>query len=154
MAAKWFNSLDTNSSRHKKIIKFAICVKLWQHNFTIAAVVKFLTKGLCLESGLHSLPSRRSRCPRSSQLKVSRKLVKRRQNHEVKSSTIRLIYQIKYYDLCKGYSIILLNNVFFQIKYVHSWYPIKYKYFNDTCLIADIFFWFFWYTKLIVVGKL
>ena len=30
----------------------------------IATVVKFLTKGLCSESGLHSLPSRSSRCPR------------------------------------------------------------------------------------------
>ena len=39
-------------------------MKLWQHNFTIDTVVKFLTKGLCSESGLHSLPSRSSRCPR------------------------------------------------------------------------------------------
>ena len=39
-------------------------MKLWQHNFTIATVVKLLTKGLCSESGLHSLPSRSSRYPR------------------------------------------------------------------------------------------
>ena len=39
-------------------------MKLWQHNFTIATGVKLLTKGLCSESGLHSLPSRSSRCPR------------------------------------------------------------------------------------------
>ena len=32
-------------------------MKLWQHNFTIATVVKSLTKGLCLESCLHSLLS-------------------------------------------------------------------------------------------------
>ena len=38
-------------------------MKLWQHNFTIATGVKLLTKGLCSESGLHSLPSRSSRCP-------------------------------------------------------------------------------------------
>ena len=37
---------------------------MWQHNFTIATVVKMLTKGLCPESGLHSLPSRTSRYPR------------------------------------------------------------------------------------------
>ena len=36
-------------------MKFAICVKLWQHNFTIATVVKLLTKGLCSESGLPSV---------------------------------------------------------------------------------------------------
>ena len=48
----------------KKHIKFTICVKLWQHNLTIATVVKLLTKGLCSESGLHSLPFRSSRCPR------------------------------------------------------------------------------------------
>ena len=42
----------------------AIYVKLWQHNFTIATVVKLLTKGLCSESGLHSLPFRSSRCLR------------------------------------------------------------------------------------------
>ena len=39
-------------------------MKLWQHNFTITTVVKLLTKGLCSESELHSLPSRSSRCPR------------------------------------------------------------------------------------------
>ena len=38
-------------------------MKLWQHNFTIATVVKLLTKGLSSESGLHSLPSRSSRYP-------------------------------------------------------------------------------------------
>ena len=37
--------------------------ELQQHNFTIATVVKLLTKGLCSESGLHSLPSRSSRYP-------------------------------------------------------------------------------------------
>ena len=33
----------------KKIMKYAFCVKLWQHNFTIAIVVKLLIKGLCSE---------------------------------------------------------------------------------------------------------
>ena len=41
-------------------------MKLWQHNFTIATVVKLLTKGLCLESGLNSLPSRSSWCPQTT----------------------------------------------------------------------------------------
>ena len=41
-------------------------MKLWQHNFTRATIVKLLTKGLCSESGLHGLPSRSSRCPRTS----------------------------------------------------------------------------------------
>ena len=39
---------------------------MWQHNFTIATVVKLLTKCLCSESSLHSLPSRSSWCPRPS----------------------------------------------------------------------------------------
>ena len=68
----------------KKIMKFAMWVKLWQHNFTIATVVKFLTKGLCSESGLHSPLSRSFRCPLINTLKrlhvryseVGQKLIK------------------------------------------------------------------------------
>ena len=30
-------------------MKYALCVKLWQHNFTIVIVVKLLIKGLCWE---------------------------------------------------------------------------------------------------------
>jgi hypothetical protein len=31
------------------IMKYAFCVKVWQHNFTIVIVVKLLINGLCLE---------------------------------------------------------------------------------------------------------
>ena len=48
----------------KKIMKYALCVTLCQHNFTIVIVHKLLVHGHCLESGLHRLPSRSSRCPR------------------------------------------------------------------------------------------
>ena len=58
----FFGHLENN---HKEEWSKTLCgVKLWQHNFTIATVVKLLTKGLCLESGLHSPLSRSSRCPR------------------------------------------------------------------------------------------
>ena len=46
-------------------MKYALCVKLCQHDFTIVIVHKLLVHGHCSESGLHSLPSRSSRCPRS-----------------------------------------------------------------------------------------
>ena len=52
------------NTRHKKIMKYALCVKLCQHNFIIVLVHKLLVHGHCSESGLHSLPSRISRCPR------------------------------------------------------------------------------------------
>ena len=45
-------------------MKYALCVKLCQHNFTIVIVHKLLVHGHCSESGLNSLPSRSSRCPR------------------------------------------------------------------------------------------
>ena len=46
-------------------MKYALCVKLCQHDFTIVIVHKLLVHGHCSESGLHSLPSRSSWCPRS-----------------------------------------------------------------------------------------
>ena len=45
-------------------MKYALCVKLCQHDFTIVIVHKLLIHDHCSESGLHSLPSRSSRCPR------------------------------------------------------------------------------------------
>ena len=39
-------------------------MKLCHHDFTIVIVQKFLVHGHCSESGLHSRPSRSSRCPR------------------------------------------------------------------------------------------
>ena len=45
-------------------MKYALCVKLYQHDFTIVIVVKLLVIGHCSDSGLHSLSSRSSRCPR------------------------------------------------------------------------------------------
>ena len=45
-------------------MKYVHCVKLCQHNFTIVIVPKLLVHGHCSDFGLHSLPSRSSRCPR------------------------------------------------------------------------------------------
>ena len=45
-------------------MKYALCVKLCQHDFTIVMVHKLPVHGHCSESGLHSLPFRSSRCPR------------------------------------------------------------------------------------------
>ena len=45
-------------------LRYALCMKLCQHNFTIAIVHKLLVHGHCSESGLYSLPSISSRCPR------------------------------------------------------------------------------------------
>ena len=59
---------------HKKIMKYALCVKLCQQNFTIVIVHKLLVHGHCLESGLHSLPSRSSRCPRLNTLMRIKKM--------------------------------------------------------------------------------
>ena len=38
--------MSIRNTRHK-IMKYALCVKLWQHNFTIVIVVKFLINGHC-----------------------------------------------------------------------------------------------------------
>ena len=47
-------------------MKYALCVKLCQHDFIIVMVHKLLVHGHCSESGLHSLLSRSSRCPRAN----------------------------------------------------------------------------------------
>ena len=52
------------NTRHKKVMKYELCVELCQHDFTIAIVVKLLVNGHCSDSSLQSLPSRSSRCPR------------------------------------------------------------------------------------------
>ena len=39
-------------------MKYALCVKLYQHDFTIVIVVKLLVIGHCSDSGLHILSSR------------------------------------------------------------------------------------------------
>ena len=43
------------NTRHKTIIKYALCVKLCQHNFTIVIVQKLLVYGHCSESGKLSM---------------------------------------------------------------------------------------------------
>ena len=45
-------------NKYKKIMKYALCVKLYRHNFTIVIV-----HNLLVQFGLHSLLSRSSRCP-------------------------------------------------------------------------------------------
>ena len=50
-----------NSVGPSKIMKYALCVKLCQHNLTIVIVHKLLVHGHCME---YSLPSRSSRCLR------------------------------------------------------------------------------------------
>ena len=55
-------------------MKYALCVKLCQHYFTIVIVHKLLVHGHFSESGLHSLPSRSSRCPRMNVQKSLGKL--------------------------------------------------------------------------------
>ena len=41
------------NTRHKKVMKYALCEKLCQHDFTIVIVVKLLVNGHCSDSGLH-----------------------------------------------------------------------------------------------------
>jgi hypothetical protein len=66
----YFCILVTYSSRlyfyTKKIMKYALSVKLCQHNFTIVIVHKLQVHGHCSDFGLHSPPSRSSRCPNVS----------------------------------------------------------------------------------------
>ena len=57
-------------NKYKKIMKYALCVKLCQHDFIIVIVHKLLVHGHCSESGLHSLLSRSSRCPGLRPLKM------------------------------------------------------------------------------------
>ena len=58
-------------------MKFVLCVKLCQHDFTIVIVHKLPVHGHCSESGLHSLPSRSSRCPRPTTLLLTLVVEKR-----------------------------------------------------------------------------
>ena len=54
----------------KRVMKYALFVKLWMQDFTIARVVKLLNKGLCLEEFNSADPKRTGgrKSPTSCQL--------------------------------------------------------------------------------------
>ena len=43
------------NTRNKKFMKYSLCVKLCQHNFTTVIVHKLLVHDHCSESGMHNL---------------------------------------------------------------------------------------------------
>ena len=41
--------MSVRNTKPKKVMKYALFVKLWKQDFTIAIVVKLIIKGLCSE---------------------------------------------------------------------------------------------------------